>query len=80
MKLLLIMEGDRVITEWSLSSRNEINDTIKRYCTIESGGGDYSWVECRNETVDTAVYIDTDAGTCEMFKLEVKVVSTIVIT
>lgn len=79
MKLLLILNGDYVVNEYTLKSRDDVNETIKRRCNIDTGSGD-AWVECNNDAVDSAIYIDTVAGTCETFKLEAKIVSEIVIT
>jgi hypothetical protein len=77
--MVMIMSDWRTINQRILKSRDEINSAIKAMCVIESTAHE-AWVDCDNEAVDTAVYIDTDAGTCETFKLEAKVVTEIVIT
>jgi hypothetical protein len=77
MKLLLIMSGQYVIHSGVINSE-DFSTYINRYCQIESREGE-NWIECENDTVDSAVYVDTDQGISEFYTLQAEVVSRIVI-
>ena len=79
MKMLMLMNGAFAVDHFNMKSRDDVNSEIKRRCNIDTGSGD-AWVELDCNAVDSAIYVDTDAGTCETFKLTAKVVSEIVIT
>lgn len=79
MKLLLIMCNDSVIGERTLKSRDEVSAAITGMCEITTSNGNV-WIECGDSTANSAVYIDTEAGTCVTFKLIAKVFVEVITT